>query len=149
MLFTEIQSEIKKAMKSKDTDKKDVLKMASSKAQAIAKENKCEVSDEIVIDGIRKELKQLKQTKDSLAGKEDTDLYKSTVYKMGILETYLPKRMSEHEVREAIIRIIEMTGCEINKRSLMGKSMQQLKGLADGRVIAKCVDDIIKVSQEG
>ena len=47
MLFTEIQSEIKEAMKSKDTDKKDVLKMASSKAQAIAKEKKCEVSDEI------------------------------------------------------------------------------------------------------
>ena len=75
-MYNKIMSEIKEAMKNKETDKKDVLKMAVAKAQAIAKEKKCEVTEEIMLDGIKKELKQLDQTKDSLKGKEDSDFYK-------------------------------------------------------------------------
>ena len=59
-MYNKIMSEIKEAMKNKETDKKDVLKMAVTKAQAVAKENKCEVTEEIMLDGIKKELKQLK-----------------------------------------------------------------------------------------
>lgn len=66
MMHENIQVAIKDAMKSKDIDKRDVLKMALSKAQAVAKEKKCDITDEIMLDGIRKELKQLNQTKDSL-----------------------------------------------------------------------------------
>ena len=143
MLYTEIQSAIKEAMKSKETDKKDVLKMVVAKAQAIAKESKCEVSDSIVLDGIQKELKQLNQTKDSLVGKENSELYKSTVYKIEVLNGYLPKMMTENEVLASISYIVDTTNVELNKGALMKAIMPRLKGKADGKVISKCVDDII------
>lgn len=143
MLYTDIQNAIKEAMKSKETDKKDVLKMVVAKAQAIAKESKCEVSDSIVLDGIQKELKQLNQTKDSLVGKENSELYKSTVYKIEVLNGYLPKMMTENEVRAAISYIVDTTNVELNKGALMKAIMPKLKGKADGKVISKCVDDII------
>ena len=54
-MYNKIMSEIKEAMKNKETDKKDVLKMAVTKAQAVAKEKKCEVTEEIMLDGIKKE----------------------------------------------------------------------------------------------
>ena len=143
MLYTDIQNAIKEAMKSKETDKKDVLKMVVAKAQAIAKESKCEVSDSIVLDGIQKELKQLNQTKDSLVGKENSELYKSTVYKIEVLNGYLPKMMTENEVLASISYIVDTTNVELNKGALMKAIMPRLKGKADGKVISKCVDDII------
>lgn len=143
MLYTDIQNAIKEAMKSKETDKKDVLKMVVAKAQSIAKESKCDVTDSIVLDGIQKELKQLNQTKDSLAGREDSELYKSTVYKIEVLNGYLPKMMTEDEVRATISYIVDTTNVELNKGALMKAVMPKLKGKADGKVISKCVDDII------
>lgn len=143
MLYTEIQNAIKEAMKSKETDKKDVLKMVVAKAQAIAKESKCDITDSIMLDGIQKELKQLNQTKDSLAGKEDSELYKSTLCKIDILNSYLPKMMTEDEVRKMINDIIDAENIALNKGSLMKAVMPKLKGKADGKVISKCVDDII------
>lgn len=143
MLYTEIQNAIKEAMKSKEVDKKDVLKMVVAKAQAIAKESKCDITDSIILDGIQKELKQLNQTKDSLTGRENSELYKSTVYKIEVLNGYLPKMMTENEVRAAISYIVDTTNVELNKGALMKAVMPKLKGKADGKIISKCVDDII------
>ena len=102
MLYSQIQAAIKEAMKSKDVVKRDALKMVVNKSQAIAKEKKIDISDDVVLDGIQRELKQLNQTKDSLAGKEDCDLYKTTMDKIQILQSYLPKMMSEDEIRKVI-----------------------------------------------
>lgn len=147
MLYQDIQMSIKDAMKSKDIDKRDVLKMAVSKSQAIAKEQKCDITDSIMIDGIRKELKQLNQTKDSLAGKEDSDLYKSTIRKISILNEYLPKMMSEEDTAEAIKNILmnsEYTDLSaLNKGMAMKIVMPELKGKADNKVISKCIDSFL------
>lgn len=143
-MYNKIMSEIKEAMKNKETDKKDVLKMAVTKAQAVAKENKCEVTEEIMLDGIKKELKQLNQTKDSLKGKEDSDLYKSTIYKIEILNKYLPEMLSEKDVAIRVVMILEEVNPK-NKGEAMKAVMQKLKGKADNKVIAKCVDEYLKM----
>lgn len=147
MLYQNIQMSIKEAMKSKDTDKRDVLKMAVSKSQAIAKEQKCDITDAIMLDGIRKELKQLNQTKDSLVGKEDSDLYKSTICKIDILNGYLPKMMSEEETIEAIKNILLGSGntdfSTLNKGMAMKMVMPELKGKADNKTISKCIDSFL------
>lgn len=147
MLYQNIQGAVKDAMKVKDIDRRDVLKMAICKAQAIAKEQKTEITDEIMLDGIRKELKQLNQTKDSLVGKEDSDLYKSTICKIDILNNYLPQMMSEEETIEAIKNILLDSGntdfSTFNKGAAMKMVMPKLKGKADNKVISKCIDSFL------
>lgn len=76
MLYSQIKEEIKTAMKNKDSTCKDVLKMVVDKAKAIVKEKNPtgteeDISDDIVLQAIQKEVKQLNQTKESLHGKED------------------------------------------------------------------------------
>jgi uncharacterized protein YqeY len=137
-------SEIKEAMKNKETDKKDVLKMAVTKAQSVAKEKKCEITEEIMLDGIKKELKQLNQTKDSLKGKEDSDLYKSTLYKIEILNKYLPEMLGEKDVMLRVIFILEEANAK-NKGEAMKIVMKELKGKADNKTILKCVDEYLKL----
>ena len=145
-MYQKIHEAIKVAMKAKDTDKKDVLKMAVTKAQAIAKEQKCEVTDEIRLEGIQKELKQLNQTKDSLANCQDSDLYKSTMNKIAVLNEYLPKMMDEDEVMQAVRDILFRSTMDLknlNKGAAMKLVMPQLKGKAENKTIAKCVDVVL------
>ena len=142
-MYNKIMSEIKEAMKNKETDKKDVLKMALTKAQNIAKENKCEVTNEIVLDAIKKELKQLDQTKKSLEGREDSDLYKSTVYKAEILNKYLPEMLGEKDVMIRVIALLEDERVK-SKGEAMKIVMKDLKGKTDNKLISECVDKYLK-----
>lgn len=102
MLYETIMSNIKDAMKEKNTILKDVLKQVQTKAQATAKESKTEITDEIVIDAINKELKQLNQTLDAVKSKPESELFKSTMEKITILKEYLPEQMSEDEIANEI-----------------------------------------------
>lgn len=138
-MFKKIQDEIKSAMRDKDIDKKDVLKMVSSKAQMMAKEKKSEVTDEIALNAIKKELKQLNQTRDSLKGHEDSDLFKSTMNKIQILSGYLPEEMSKEAVENKAAEILSK-GDYPNFGAKMKAVMAELKGKADNKVIKEAVE---------
>ena len=142
MLYESIMQSIKEAMKNKNTDKRDVLKQVQTKAQAFAKENKCEITDDIVIDSIRKELKQLNQTFEAIKSRTESELYKSTVIKIEILTEYLPKQLSKEECLEAVQKAIENAGEVANAKSLIGVVMKELKGKADNKLIKECFDEV-------
>lgn len=141
MIYDNILAEIKLAMKNKETYKKDVLRQVQAKAQATAKERKCEITDEIVIKSIEKELKQLNQTRDSLKGREDTPLFKETISKIDELERWLPKKMTEAEVEEAIKGMLEDNQ---TMSELIKKAKAELGSKADGKMIAEIVKKWLK-----
>ncbi len=149
MMYKKFQEQIKEAMKNKDTDTRDVLKMVVSKAQMMAKEQKVEMTDDLMVQAVNKEMKQLQQTKDSLKGKEDSSLYVSTIRKMSILEGYLPIQMSEAEIKEYIKgELIELTSVNVEispkiKGMLMKNIMPKLKGKADGKLINQVVEELL------
>lgn len=143
MLYETIMSNIKDAMKEKNTTLKDVLKQVQTKAQATAKESKTEITDEIVIDAINKELKQLNQTLDAVKSKPESDLFKSTMEKITILKAYLPEQLSEDEIAKEIRKIM-FNNEGIPSGKLTGIVMKTLKGKADNVTIKKVLDTLIK-----
>lgn len=154
MLYLQIKEEIKTAMKNKDTEKRDVLKMVVDKAKAIVKEKNPtnvteDIPDDVILQAIQKEVKQLNQTKDALKGKENTDLYASTTLKIGILSEYLPTQMTENELEKYIeSELIELTGVNVEispkiKGIVMKNIMPKLKGKADSRLINQVVDRLL------
>ena len=154
MLYLQIKEEIKTAMKNKDTEKRDVLKMVVDKSIAIVKEKNPtnvteDIPDDVILQAIQKEVKQLNQTKDALKGKENTDLYASTTLKIGILSEYLPTQMTENELEKYIeSELIELTGVNVEispkiKGMVMKNIMPKLKGKADSRLINKVVDRLL------
>jgi uncharacterized protein YqeY len=154
MLYLQIKEEIKTAMKNKDTEKRDVLKMVVDKAKAIVKEKNPtnvteDIPDDVILQAIQKEVKQLNQTKDALKGKENTDLYASTTLKIGILSEYLPTQMTENELEKYIeSELIELTGVNVKispkiKEMVMKNIMPKLKGKADSRLINQVVDRLL------
>lgn len=154
MLYLQIKEEIKTAMKNKDTEKRDVLKMVVDKAKAIVKEKNPtnvteDIPDDVILQAIQKEVKQLNQTKDALKGKKNTDLYASTTLKIGILSEYLPTQMTENELEKYIeSELIELTGVNVEispkiKGMVMKNIMPKLKGKADSRLINQIVDRLL------
>lgn len=143
-MYAKIKEQIKEAMKSKDTVKRDVLKMVVGKAKSIKKEQyPTDTSEympnEMIIVAINREIKQLNQTKDSLKGREDSDLYKKTELKIAILNEYLPKMMTRSEVKRAVAQILGH-GEYSNFGEKMKACMAELKGKADNKVIKEIVE---------
>lgn len=143
-MYLKIKSQIKEAMKEKNNLKRDSFKMVIDKAKAIMKEkNPTEVSenipDEVIIQAINKEIKQLSQTKDALKNREDTTLYAETVYKMAILSEYLPRQMTREEVEDAVRNILNNNDYP-NFGLKMKACMTELRGKADNKLIKEIVE---------
>lgn len=143
MIYEKIMAEIKEAMKTKEVDKKDVLKQVQSKAQNIAKDNKTEITDEVVFEAIRKELKEMNKTLEEIKSKPESDLYKSTEFKIKTIEAFLPAQLTKEQLTEMINGVIS-NNSDIPKGKLTGIVMKELKGKADNKLIKETLDEILK-----
>lgn len=140
-MYTKLLADIKSAMVKKEVERKNVLKQVQAKAQEVAKLAKeTEVKDEFVISALTKELKQLHQTKDSLANAKDSVLYTTTVYQIEVLMGYMPKMLSQDEISAEIIRIASLLPTGANFNQVMKEVSMQLKGKADGKLVKVSVD---------
>lgn len=144
MLYEQINNEIKDAMRNKDAIKRDCLRMVVDKARSIAKEknpniDSNDITDDIILEAIKKEYKQQGQTKASLVGRENTDLYKETEVKMEILNSYLPKQMTYDEIKNAVNEILSKNDVD-NFGQKMRLVMNELKGKANNKMIKEAVE---------
>ena len=143
-MYATIKTHIKDAMKSKDTAKRDVLKMVVDKAKSAKKEHNPNdttenIPDEMIISAINKEIKQLNQTKEALKGRENSDLYKDAINKINILNAYLPAQMTREEVDRAVFNIL--TGGNYDNFGMKMKAvMAELRGKADNKLIKEIVE---------
>ncbi|HET7818054.1 MAG TPA: GatB/YqeY domain-containing protein, partial [Bacteroidia bacterium] len=58
---------------------------------------------------------------------------------------YLPKQMSEQEIKSALSQIISQTGASsaADMGKVMGVATKQLAGKADGRIISSLVKELL------
>ena len=122
-MLKRIQEDIKKAMKEKNTEVRNILRIIVAKAKDIAKNDRNrEVTNEDVMTAIQRQIKQNKETI-SFAEKEARDTTKEEA-EITVLMEYLPKQKTEEEIRELIVQIIE-TISEEGPRA-RGKVMKEL-----------------------
>ena len=62
------------------------------------------------------------------------------------MEVYLPKQLSESELRETLAKIIEEVGASKpqDMGKVMGVATKKLSGLADGRAISAMVKTLLQ-----
>lgn len=146
-MITILRNEIKKAMIEKDVIKRDLFRMVLCKAEAIAKNKKCDINDEIVIQAGNAELKQINQTLELTPS--DSDLGKETLKKKEILIDFLPKMLSEDEIRARVKTYVLQIDVEDwdNKGKVMGILMPKFKGIADGKLVNKIIMEHLSIMQ--
>ena len=145
-LKEKIITDLKDAMRSGDTVKRDTLRFLDSaiKNAEIEKKKREEgLSEEEILEVISRSVKQrndsIRQYTDGgrpeLAEKEKTELE--------ILKAYLPEQMSEDEIRKIVKEIISSAGSvsASDMGKIMGQAMGKMKGIADGNVVRKIVGE--------
>lgn len=144
-IYQTVLDDLKTAMLSKDQDKTIVLR--ALKAAVLKKEisvrqgGSATLSDEDVLDVIRKEAKQRKDSIEQFEAAGRTDLSQKEKYELGIIEGYLPKQLSEEEIAKIVDEVIAATGAKApsDMGKVMGMLMPKVKGLADGALVNKIV----------
>lgn len=150
-LKDQITEDIKAAMKARDKVRLETVR--SIKKAVLEKEVSVRPSGQEALTEAQEieVLVQLaKQRRDSIAQYQQAnrvDLADKEAQELAILEEYLPKQLSEEEVKQAIADIITATGATSAKDlgKVMGLAMQQLKGKADG----KKVQELVKATLAG
>ena len=146
-LETQIMAEMKDAMKAKN---EAVLRsLRAIKAEIIKAKTEPGAGGEIDEATEQKFLqKMMKQRKDSFEiftqqGREDLAIKEKE--EIDVIERFLPKQMSEAEIKEAVAAIITQTGASsaADMGKVMGAASKQLAGLADGKTISTIVKELL------
>lgn len=142
-LVTKINDDLKNAMKNKDKDKLNVIRMIKSSIQLAKIDLKREPNDDDVIDIISK---QIKMRKDSIAeftkAKRD-DLVSQYQAEIDVLKTYMPEQLSLEEVEKIIDQAI--SDIKPTSKKQMGIIIKEVspkvKGKFDMGEVSKIVKD--------
>jgi len=146
-LEQQIMAEMKDAMKAKNEG--GLRSLRAIKAEIIKAKTEPGAGGEIDTATEQKFLqKMMKQRRDSLEifekqGREDLAVKEREEIK--VIERFLPKQMTETEIKEAVAAIILQTGAAspADMGKVMGVASKQLAGLADGKTISTIVKELL------
>ena len=143
--FTEkINASIKQAMKAKDKDRLTTLRDIKSKLLLEATSGSgTDVSDEVAAKICLKLHKQRKETHALYIEQGREDLANEELIQANIIEEFLPKMLSEDEIRAEVrecIKSLKATGMS-DMGKVMGFLSKKLSGKADGKVISTLVKE--------
>ncbi|KKR32355.1 MAG: YqeY family protein [Parcubacteria group bacterium GW2011_GWF2_39_8b] len=149
ILHQDIKEQIKDSMKARDAVRLGVLRglVAGFTNELVATKRmpNDELSDEEVLNVIRRQVKQRKDSIEQFTKGGREDLVESEKAELTILETYLPAQMSREEVMKiAQAKMTELGITDVSKKGMfMGALMKELKGKADGDVVKSVVDQLL------
>ena len=137
-----LDSDLKEAMRARDTTKLGVLRMLKSalKYAAIAKSGaEAELSDAEAAQVIRKQVKQRQDSIESFEKGGRAELANKEREELSILNAYLPQGMSGDELVKVVRETIAQVGA--TSKAQMGAVMKALQakvaGRADGKTLSQ------------
>jgi len=144
-LKDQIRNDIKEAMKARDTERRDALRLLSSAMKQIEVDERIELNDDAVIKIIQKQVKQRNDAASQYKDAGRDDLYNKEMAEIKIYEQYLPAQLDDTELEAAVKNIISKVGAESMKDmgKVMGAASKELAGKADGKRISSCVKTLL------
>ncbi len=146
MSFTDkINAEIKTAMLARDKARLEVLRDVKSKLLMEATSGNGEASDETAIKICMKLHKQRMETYEIYKAQNREDLAADELFQAKVIEEFLPKMMSEEEVKAEVNAAVASTGAAgpQDMGKVMGVLSSKLAGKADGKLIASLVKEAL------
>lgn len=142
-LVDQINADIKTAMKAKDRNKLNTVRAIKSEVlkEATKDGSGNEIDDAVVVKILQKLLKQRKDSAALYIDQGREDLASEEIVQADILATYLPEMMSEGEISNAVVALIEQLGATgpQDMGKVMGAATKALAGKADNKLVAKVV----------
>jgi len=144
-----INEDIKQAMLSKNKERLSALRAIKS-ALLLEKtgkdRNTAEIPESIEMQLLQKQVKQRLESAETYEQQGRNELAKEERYQAGIIQEYLPKPMSEEELKQEIKNIIAETGAGSMKDmgKVMSQASEKLAGKADNKKISLLVKELLQ-----
>lgn len=141
-LVDQLKDQMKEAMRAKDKVRLGTIRMALAAIKQIEVDNRETLNDEQAIAVLTK---MVKQRRDSIAQYEAAgrdELAQAEAGEIRVLETFLPKPLSEEEVATLVDETIQAVGA--SSMADMGKVMGALKPKVQGRADMASIGALIK-----
>ncbi|WP_086312917.1 glutamyl-tRNA(Gln) amidotransferase subunit E [Enterococcus sp. 7F3_DIV0205] len=145
-LLTTLNDDIKTAMKSKDKDTLSVLRMLKAAIQNEQIKTSRDLDGEEELTVLSREMKQRRDSLSEFEKAGRDDLADKVKIEITIVEKYMPKQLSEEEIRQIVLTAIDQTGASSPKEfgKVMSAVMPEVKGKADGNQVNAIVKELLQ-----
>lgn len=139
-----INADIKSAMLAKDSKKLEALRAIKS-VVLLLKTSPEGLSEETAMKAIQKEVKKRKESADLYVSQNRQDLAEVEVFQATIMEEYLPKQLSEDEIKSQLQGIIASVGASGagDMGKVMGAATKHFAGKADNKIVSQLVKQLL------
>lgn len=146
-LKEQINNDIKAAMKAKEKERLTALRAIKSAILLVETEkgNESGIDEGSGISLLQKLVKQRKDSATLYKEQGRDDLANDELAQANVIASYLPKQLSEEEVREIISSLIAESGASSpsDMGKVIGLSMSKMKGKAEGKLISAVVKELL------
>jgi len=151
-LVDKIKEEFQKAMMARDEIKISTLRMlraAIHNLEIDLRAKKKEIDDEAVLEVVAREIKKRKEAIEAFVKGLRQDLADKEKKELAILSSYLPKQLSDNELRAIVQNKIKEIGATTpaDFGKVMGLVMKEVKGKADGNQVGAMVKEELKKTE--
>jgi len=141
-LSERINNDLKEAMKSKDSFRLSVIRMVKGAMQLAKPNPREELTDDDVITVISKQIKMRNDSIKEFEAAGRSDLVEQNKREIEVLNTYMPKQLSEEELIEIIDKVFEEVKPTSQKD--MGLIMKNISPLVKGKADMSLVNKLVK-----
>ena len=144
-LSERLRTDMTAAMKARDELRLSTLRLVRSAMQYAKVQKRAELTDEDVIGVLSKEAKQRRESAEEFRKGGRPELADKEAAEAEILVEYLPRQMSEAEIRSLVGEAVTATGASTAKDmgKVMGWLSPKTKGRADGRQVSEIVREAL------
>lgn len=139
-----INADVKASMLAKDSKRLEAVRAIKS-VILLLKTSAEGLSEESATKAIQKEVKKRKETAEIYKQQNREDLAEVEIFQATVMEEYLPKQLSEAEIKAELKNIISQTGASgpADMGKVMGAASKAFAGRADNKLVSQLVKEIL------
>ena len=147
MLKNQLKNDLLYALKEKNEKKVSILRFVLSRIQKEEIDKQKELTDEETLLILQKIKQELEEAKEAAIKAKREDLKSKTNEELNIILPYLPKSLSDEELKQEIKKIIEENKdlWQKNPKSLIGICVKALKTKAEAKRIIEVINSLQKL----
>jgi uncharacterized protein len=144
-VISKIDSDIKEALKAGQKEKLTTLRGLKSDLKYAQIDKGKELTEEEVLAVLASAAKKRRDSIEQFQAGNRQDLVDSETFGLRIIEAYLPKQLTEDELRQIVSDAIQETGAQSPQQIglVMKAVMPKIKGKADGKLVNRLVSEIL------
>ncbi|HFU75648.1 MAG TPA: GatB/YqeY domain-containing protein [Arcobacter sp.] len=141
-LKQQLKDDLKVAMREKEIVKRDAIRAINTLIKQIEVDERKELCDEDIIKLIQKGIKQREEAASQYKDAGRDDLVQKEQEQIDVFSVYLPKQLTDDELKSALETIIQEVGATSMKD--MGKIMNPAKDKLGGSADGKRINQMLK-----